>query len=320
MTLIEKAELSQVLSRPEDGNDVADSGAEARGKFLRSRVLRDGQAVRFQWYHTSVFLILHILAVVAFLPMFISWSSLGVFLAMCWITGAWGVTLGYHRLLTHRSFATYKWVEYMLTLFACLSWQGGPIKWVGTHRLHHAQSDLPGDPHSPKDGFCWSHVFWILHSARPDEDPYSVTKDLQKDPVMMFFDKYWYVPQFFAAALLFGLGWWLMGSLAIGFAWVLWGICLRTVVMYHATWFVNSAAHTWGYRNFETEDDSRNNWWVALVSFGEGWHNNHHAQPRSAAHGMRWFEFDITYWTILTMRTIGLAWKVVSPKPPGAAE
>ena len=121
------------------------------------------------------------------------------------------------------------------------------------------------------------------------------------------------------AAILFALGWMWLGTAMGGISWVLWGVCARVVVMYHATWFVNSAAHTWGYRNFETGDDSRNNWWVALMSFGEGWHNNHHAQQRSAAHGMRWYEIDITYITILLMHACGLAWKVVKPQRPGAS-
>ncbi len=320
MTLIDNADAPGKLFPSDTGNinAVEPSPQASNSRPFGSRRLRDGHTVQFQWFYTIVFVILHLLAALAIMPIFFRWSAVAVFLAMCWVTGAWGVTLCYHRLLTHRSFATYKWVEYLLTFFACLSWQGGPLKWVGTHRLHHAQSDMPGDPHSPRDGFCWSHVFWILHSSRPNEDPMALTKDLQKDPVMLFYDRFWYVPQFVAAGVLFALGWLLAGGMMAGFAWVLWGICLRTVLMYHATWFVNSAAHTWGYRNFDTRDDSRNNWWVALMSFGEGWHNNHHAQQRSAAHGMRWFEFDITYWTILLMQFIGLAWKVVSPKRPEA--
>ena len=289
MTLIDNADAPGKLFPSDTGNinAVEPSPQASNSRPFGSRRLRDGHTVQFQWFYTIVFVILHLLAALAIMPIFFRWSAVAVFLAMCWVTGAWGVTLCYHRLLTHRSFATYKWVEYLLTFFACLSWQGGPLKWVGTHRLHHAQSDMPGDPHSPRDGFCWSHVFWILHSSRPNEDPMALTKDLQKDPVMLFYDRFWYVPQFVAAGVLFALGWLLAGGMMAGFAWVLWGICLRTVLMYHATWFVNSAAHTWGYRNFDTRDDSRNNWWVALMSFGEGWHNNHHAQQRSAAHGMR---------------------------------
>lgn len=264
-----------------------------------------------------VFAVLHILALVAFLPMFVNLSALAVFAVLAWLSGGLGVTLGYHRLLTHRSFVTYKPIEYALAIFACLAWQGGPVQWVGTHRLHHSESDEPGDPHSPRDGFTWSHILWIVHSARTGDDPRQLTKDIQRDPVLCWISRYWYLPQFLLAMALFFLGWKWCGSPAGGLSWVLWGICVRVVVMYHATWFVNSAAHTWGYRNFQTKDNSRNNWWVALLSFGEGWHNNHHAQPRSAAHGMRWYELDLTYWTILLMRACGLAWKVVRPHRPG---
>ena len=286
-------------------------------KFPMRKVMRDGQAVHLEWFYLIVFIILHILTLVAFLPSFVHWSSLVVFVAMAWIAGGFGVTLGYHRLLTHRSFTTYRPIEYLLTIFACLSWQGGPIQWVGTHRLHHTESDAPADPHSPRDGFSWSHLLWIVYTSRPGTDPWALTKDIQRDPFHLWIEKYWYVPQFFATAVLLAAGWWWFGNPMGGISWVLWGFCARVVIMYHATWLVNSAAHKWGYRNFETPDDSRNNWWVALVSFGEGWHNNHHAQQRSAAHGMRWFEFDITYLTIRLMQTMGLAWKVVYPVRPG---
>ncbi len=290
--------------------------ASGKIKAFRERELRDGEKVKFKWFYFLVFVALHVLAIFAFLPIFLHLSSVVVFFIIAWITGGLGVTLGYHRLLTHRSFATYKPVEYLLTIFACLSWQGGPIQWVGTHRQHHTESDEPGDPHSPRDGFSWSHLLWIVHSARTDCDPYKLTKDIQRDPVLCFIDRYWWAPQFLLAAGLFAAGWAFLGSPLGGISWVLWGVCLRVVLLYHATWFVNSAAHTWGYRNFNTTDDSRNNWWVALMSFGEGWHNNHHAQQRSAAHGMRWYEFDITYITIRIMRLLGLAWKVVEPRRP----
>ena len=280
------------------------------------RMLRDGLSVRFRWSRAVIFGLLHILALAAFLPWFFSWSGVIVFFVVAYFTGGLGVTLGYHRLLTHRSFATFKPIEYLVTLLACLAWQGGPIDWVGTHRLHHAESDQPADPHSPRDGFGWAHIFWMLYTHRPQEDPRLYTRDLQRDPWMRAFERIAFLPQFLLAGLLFAGGWWLAGGVLGGISWVLWGFCLRVVVMYHGTWFVNSAAHSWGYRNFNTPDDSRNNWWVALFSFGEGWHNNHHAQQRSAAHGMRWFEFDLTYLTIRVMRNFGLAWKVVTPQRP----
>jgi len=253
--------------------------------------------------------LLHAVCVLAFFPAFFSWWGLAAFAGMWWIAGGLGVTLGFHRLLTHRSFQTPKWLEYVLTVFAVLSWQGSPRRWVGTHRLHHAASDQPEDPHSPRDGFGWSHILWILYTEHPGLDPRGAALDLARDPVHRVIERLWVVPQLLAAVGLYFFGGWPA---------VVWGIAVRTVLLYHATWFVNSAAHSWGYRNFATADGSRNNWWVALISMGEGWHNNHHAQQRSAAHGMRWFEVDLTYVTILLLKWTGLARHVVTPKRPSA--
>lgn len=236
-------------------------------------------------------------------PFTFTWGALGVAVLLWWATGALGICLCYHRLLTHRSFKTPKAVEYALTVLGTLNWQGGPMEWVGTHRLHHAHSETDEDPHSPRHGFNWSHALWCLVKHN-DYDPCSAARDLARDPVMVLLDRYHYVPQALLAALLFALG---------GWPWVVWGVCVRVVFTYHATWFVNSAAHTWGYRNFETDDDSRNNWWVSVLAFGEGWHNNHHALQRSARHGMRWWEIDLTYLTIQAMSLVGLAWSVVTP-------
>jgi len=282
-------------------------------RFLRllRKQMRDGQEVRVKWFFVIFFIILHILCIPAFF--YFSLWSLIAFFATCWACGAWGITLGYHRLLTHASFQTYRPIKYALTLLGVLSWQGGPATWVGTHRLHHAESDQPGDPHSPNDGFAWSHIFWIIYSARPHHAPRNFAKDLMRDPVIRWIEYLWWTPQL---AVLAGLGFigYLIGGWHEAAAWFFWPGILRIVLIYHATWFVNSAAHTWGYRNFDTADGSKNNWWVALISFGEGWHNNHHHQQRSAAHGMKWYEIDLTYYTILLMERLGLAWKVVRPQ------
>jgi stearoyl-CoA desaturase (delta-9 desaturase) len=266
------------------------------------------------WSTTIGISAMHILCILAFFPAFFSWSGVLLVPILWWVCGGWGICLGYHRLLTHRSFETPRVVEYALTILGSMSWQGGPIQWVGTHRIHHKESDGPEDPHSPEHGFTWSHILWCFFHRQGEQHPRSVTKDLQRDPVMVLIDKYHYVPQFVLAAVLFGLGFWWFGTWQGGMSWVVWGVAVRTVFSYHATWFVNSAAHTWGYRNFKTADGSKNNWWVALISFGEGWHNNHHAQQRSAAHGMRWWEIDMTYWTIRLMELVGLAKRVVRPK------
>jgi fatty-acid desaturase len=258
---------------------------------------------------------MHLLALAA--PFFFSWSGVGIAIFLWWVVGGLGITLCFHRLLTHRSFKTSKPVEYFLTMLGTLAWQGSPIKWVGTHRIHHTHSDGEGDPHSPKHGFNWAHVLWCLRKDPPDWDPRAAAKDLQRSKVHALLDRFHFVPQFFLAAILFGAGW-AVGGWWLGLSWVIWGVAVRTVFVYHVTWFVNSASHTWGYRSYETDDDSRNNWWVALLGFGEGWHNNHHAHQRAAAHGRSWWELDTTYLTIKVMEKLGLATAVVSAEPPRA--
>jgi len=253
-----------------------------------------------------------------FAPFYFSWSGLAVALVLVWLTGGLGVTLCYHRLLTHRSFSTPKWFEYFLTTLGCLASQGGPIQWVGVHRLHHKHSDQPSDPHSPTHGFAWSHVFWCLqkHQGGMPWTACNAARDLCRDPNMRLFNRYYIVPQLLVTVMCYGggelaaayLGW-----ATSGWSWVLWGVAVRTVFVYHGTWFVNSASHTWGYRNYDTNDQSTNLWWVALLSFGEGWHNNHHGDQRAASHGRRWFELDMTYWTIRLLGLVGLARNIVRP-------
>ncbi len=270
---------------------------------------------RIDWKVTIAIVAIHLAALAA--PWTFSWSGLAVMLLFVWLTGGVGITLCYHRLLTHRSFTTPKWFEYILTTIGCLAWQGGPVQWVGVHRIHHKHSDEELDPHTPKHGFTWAHALWCMHYPE-GRDPKAAAMDLQRDRITKMLDDYFFVPQFLLVALTYAGGQWgmpLLGFEAVGLSWVIWGVCLRTVIVYHGTWFVNSAAHTWGYRNYETSDISTNLWWVALVSFGEGWHNNHHAHQRSAAHGLRWFEFDLTYWTIRALGLVGLANNIVMPKP-----
>ena len=288
-----------------------------------ARASRESGPKNLKWYVVIGIGVMHVGAILAFFPQLFSWSALAVAVVLYFVTGGLGITLCFHRLLTHRSYKTYKPIEYFLTCCGCLAWQGGPIAWVGEHRLHHKHSDTDLDPHSPNHGFSWSHVFWVMFDYVDGVPVQSAAKDLQRDKGLAFLDKYFWIPQFVMTILLFlggeaaarYLGW-----ATSGLSWVIWGIFARTVFVYHVTWFVNSASHTWGYRNFETKDRSTNNWWVALLGFGEGWHNNHHAHQRSAAHGMRPWEFDLTYWTIRAMQAVGLAWDVVKPKvKPGDA-
>lgn len=242
------------------------------------------------------------------------WSQPVLALFLWWVCGGLGICLCYHRLLTHKSFDTPKWVRYGLTMLGASCLEGGPVKWVGTHRIHHAHSDEPDDPHTPHHGFNWAHIWWAIVKDNPSRPARDAAKDLQRDPVINLIDRYAWVPAVVLMLVIGAAGYAVFGTWQGAVGWIAWGVFIRTVFVYHATWFVNSASHTWGYRNYETEDDSRNNWWVALLSFGEGWHNNHHADQRSAAHGHKWYEIDLTWWTIKVMSWMGLAWNIKQPK------
>jgi stearoyl-CoA desaturase (delta-9 desaturase) len=194
--------------------------------------------------------------------------------------------------------------------------QGSALSWVGWHRMHHQFSDEPQDPHSPRDGHLWSHMLWLFKPGKgADGLPLwqRYVPDLLKDPIHRILHHMHFFSTLALAAGLYAAGW-AWGGHMLGLSWVVWGICVRTVCVYHSTWLVNWAAHVWGYRNFATRDESRNNWWVAMLSFGEGWHNNHHAHQRSARHGMRWFEFDVTYWTVRLLELMRLARNIEIPK------
>jgi fatty-acid desaturase len=261
-----------------------------------------GRYDRLAWV-TAVFMVLfHIGAVIALFNF--TWSGLAVLAVTYYISLVFGIGMSYHRLLTHRSYKTPKVIEYALTVCATLSLEGGPLFWVATHRRHHQHSDADQDPHTPRHGGVWAHLGWILFGEHEHADVKMTAKyapDLARDPFHVWLSRYHWVP---LTVLGFGL-------LAVGgWNWVLWGVFLRTTVGLHATWLVNSATHMWGSRRFETRDDSRNSWWVALLTFGEGWHNNHHAHPTSAAHGLAWYEIDVNYLNIRALELVGLAWNV----------
>ncbi len=226
-----------------------------------------------------------------------------------YLSGGLGVTLCYHRTLTHRSLRLIKPLEYTLAALGTLALQGDPIRWVATHRKHHAHADADGDPHGIDRGFRWAHIRWLYkhNDAMPtDEEIRRFAPDLYADPFYRAL-AYVHAPlQLVLAGVLFLMG---------GWPFVIWGIFVRLVFSYHATWFVNSAAHSLGYRTYRTTDRSTNCWWVALVSWGEGWHNNHHAFPFSARHGLRWFEIDPTWWSIKVLEWLRLAQRVKVPMP-----
>jgi fatty-acid desaturase len=253
---------------------------------------------------------LHVLALLAVVPGYFTWSALAVCIALHWLTGGVGITMTYHRLLTHRSFATRpKWLEYVLTIIGCCASEGGPIGWVADHRRHHKYSDQEEDVHSPHRGFGWAHMFWWMtpdiSSIHTPEYLERWAPDLYRDPVHRFLER-WH----FAFVLLSFAGLYAVG----GMPWLVWGGFLRSVLVLHTTWLVNSATHVWGYRSHETRDDSTNLWWVALLTYGEGWHNNHHAFQTSARHGLRWWELDMTYLVIRTLSLVGITYDLKLPK------
>jgi sn-1 stearoyl-lipid 9-desaturase len=242
-----------------------------------------------------------------FAPFTFSPSALVLALFLHWFVGGLGITLGYHRLLTHRSFKTHQWLEYILATIGCLAVEGGPIEWVGIHRLHHKYSDTLEDPHNANQGFWWSHMRWLTVSPPPDalEKIRKVTGDLNGDPYYEFLSKYFLLPHILFAIILYLCG---------GWSFVVWGLFVRVVLVYHTTWLVNSASHKFGYRTFDCDDCSKNCWWVGILAYGEGWHNNHHAYPYSARHGLQWWEIDATWMAIQVLKFLGLAWNIRLPK------
>ncbi len=257
---------------------------------------------KLNWLTIIVFSIFHIGSIVALFNF--SWTRLWVALAIYWVTISWGIGMGYHRLLTHRGYKCPLWFERFLACCGAASLEGGPIFWVATHRVHHQKSDQPGDPHSPREGAWWAHLIWMLVGEPKHSDTVGLSKyapDLARDPFMIWLNNWHWVPTASIGVVLLATGGWQM---------VLWGICLRTTLGLHATWLVNSATHLWGSQRFDAGDDSRNNWWVALMTFGEGWHNNHHAHPVSARHGLAWYELDVTYLQLLALEKLGVISKL----------
>ena len=255
-------------------------------------------------FYAAFMIGMHGLALLA--PATFSWPMVGLFFGSYFVTGCLGITLSYHRQLSHRSFTTPKWLEYILAYCGVLAVQGDPLEWVSSHRYHHLHCDTPLDPHSPYEGFWWSHMGWLLdHNATLERvHDRSNASDLASQPFYRHLaDHYvWHVVAQFA--VLYALG---------GLPALVWGGALRIIWVYHITWFVNSAAHVWGSQTYNTGDLSRNNWWVGLLAFGEGWHNNHHAFEFSARHGLEWWQFDMTWIVIKALEAVGLAKNIKLP-------
>ena len=254
-------------------------------------------------------------------PWTFSWQGLVAMFALYWLTGGIGICLGFHRLISHGSFQTYKPMRWLIAWIGGLAGEGSAIQWSANHRIHHAKSDHNGDPHSPREGFMWSHALWCMQRSNPESRRALHERwapDLLADPVLRFLDRTFLLWQVVVAAGMFALGYFTSG-VQMGLSLLIWGVFVRMTIVLHATWCINSVTHVWGYKTYDNGDDSKNLWWVALITFGEGWHNNHHAYQRAANYGHRWWEIDTTYMTIWTMEKLKLVWSV-APIPPKALE
>ncbi|KAM1363390.1 hypothetical protein FF1_028270 [Malus domestica] len=251
-----------------------------------------------------VVLLFHILSLLA--PFYFNWGAFWLFVALYFLTGL-GVTLGYHRSLAHRSFKLPRSLEYFFAYCGVLALQGNPIEWVSTHRYHHQFTDTKKDPHSPLMGFWFSHIGWVVNNSfrfESYERRLKNVEDLKRQPYYRFLHRTYLLHSVVLGVLLYVTG---------GLPFLVWGMGVRTVVLYHVTFSVNSICHTWGSQVWDTGDLSRNNLLVALPTLGEGWHNNHHAFDYSARQGLEWWQVDITWYVITILQVAGLATDVKTP-------
>jgi stearoyl-CoA desaturase (delta-9 desaturase) len=280
------------------------------------------------WRNAGFFLAVHAVAILAVFPWFFSWTGVLLCIAGYYVVGMMGVHIGYHRLFTHRSFCCPIWVERTIAILACCCGQDSPTYWVAVHRRHHQYADQELDPHSPQRGFFWGHVGWLVLERDdlergPLMDRYA--KDLRRDPFQAWLVKHdnwifilfaswvvYFIAGFGAAAL---TGSSIANAAQFGLSLMIWGAVLRTVIVWHVAWIVNSVDHLWGYRNYDTPDRSRNNIWLGILCNGDNWHNNHHADPRSARHGHKWWEFDLAWVVIRLMMALRLAKNPRLPSP-----
>ncbi|KAK9677214.1 hypothetical protein RND81_11G128700 [Saponaria officinalis] len=240
-----------------------------------------------------------------FAPLTFNWGAFWVAVLLHVISGL-GITLSFHRNLTHKSFTLVKWVEYLFAYFGSLALQGDPIGWVRTHRYHHKFVDSERDPHSPLEGFWYSHIYWIFDTTTlaRKRGGTSIVKDLETQEFYKFMRSTYILHHVALTLLLYALG---------GFSYVVWGMGVRLTCVFHTTFSVNSVCHVWGNQAWNTGDLSKNNWWAAIFTGGEGWHNNHHAFEYSARHGLEWWQIDLTWYIIKFLETIGLAKDVKLP-------
>ena len=287
-------------------------------------------------YYTYIFSIIgfHLLGFLVFVPWLFSWTGVVAFLIGIYAIGAVGIPITYHRLLTHRSFRTPKWFEHCLVVLALCNGEETPARWVAWHRLHHQESDHQEDPHSPLVSFFWSHFQWLIYENK-NTNKFALyqkyARDILADPFYMWLEKNTYIGvvifishglliyglSFLAAGLYYGFG---MEAFQLASSIYVWGVLARIIAIWHITWSVNSLSHMFGYRTYDTDDHSRNNWFVAIIASGEGWHNNHHADQSAATVQHKWWEIDINYYIIKMWSWVGLASHIVPPMHKRIAE
>jgi stearoyl-CoA desaturase (delta-9 desaturase) len=298
---------------------------EARSAGIPKPAGVDSQS-RVIWEYLIPVILFHLLIPLAFLPYFFSWWGIVWLFVGNYIFTSLGIGAGYHRLLTHRGFKCPRWFEYMLTTLGVCSFQDSPARWVLVHRVHHQHSDHREDPHTPRVTAYWAHMGWLFVDNRELSTMAAYeryTRDLLRDKYYFWLQRKanWVLVYLIHAIAITAMGYvvgaimygnW-SGSLRVGLQFLMWGVIMRTVFTWHVTWGINSFSHMWGYRNYETREDSRNNWLFAFLTNGEGWHNNHHADPRSARHGHRWWEIDVTWMSLLLAEKIGLVTDLVRP-------
>ena len=283
---------------------------------------------RVKWRYASPIILIHLIALLACLPWLFSWTGAMLAALGCYVFGGLGMNVGYHRLLTHRSFSVPRWMERSLAILGACCMEESPTVWAAWHRQHHHVADKERDPHSPLTSFVWGHIGWLMiksENADAGQLKARYAPDLVSDPFFAWLEgsdnwikvalaswAFFFVAGFGAAIFLGGA---MSDAFQFGLSLVVWAGALRTVLVWHITWSVNSVTHLWGYRNYETPDNSRNNILIGLLAGGEGWHNNHHAAPTSARHGHKWWEFDLAWLTIRGLMMLGLASKVSLPSP-----
>jgi stearoyl-CoA desaturase (delta-9 desaturase) len=255
------------------------------------------------WLKTVPFVFFHLIAIPAAFLVGVDGTALAL-LAATYFIRMFGITGVYHRYFAHRAYKTSRPVQFLLAWLGCSALQKGPLWWSGHHRVHHRHSDTPEDPHSPYEtSFWWSHVGWIL-SDEHSEIAWDDVRDWARYPELRWLDRYHWVP-----GILLGVACFLIG----GWSGLVWGFLISTILVYHATFTINSLSHLFGKRRYNTPDDSRNNIWLALITLGEGWHNNHHHYQSSANQGFFWWEIDISFYVIRLMGLCRLVWDIRKP-------